>query len=55
MEFEEVIHTDLEGQFMADVMGMKSCKIYMGEASRDKKSNRVQVWDAATEATARYI
>ncbi|CAM9753310.1 unnamed protein product, partial [Sphacelaria rigidula] len=51
----EVVHTDLEGPFNADITGMKFLQIFVGEASRNKNVVELKTRDAATDPTGAYI
>ncbi|CAM9301783.1 unnamed protein product, partial [Sphacelaria rigidula] len=51
----EVVHTDLEGHFHADVTGMKYFQVFVDEASRDKHVAGLEKRDAANDATGAYI
>ncbi|CAM9581103.1 unnamed protein product [Sphacelaria rigidula] len=51
----EVVHTDPEGPFHADVTGMKYFKVFVDKVSRDKHVAGLKTRDAATDATRAYI
>lgn len=51
----EVMHTDLEGPFRADVLGMKYFQVFVDEASTEKHVVGLKTRDAAVDATAAYI
>ncbi|CAN0455718.1 unnamed protein product, partial [Discosporangium mesarthrocarpum] len=51
----EVLHTDLEGPFNADVTGMRYFQVFMDEASRHKRVFGLKTKDAAAAATTAYL
>ncbi|CAM9868982.1 unnamed protein product, partial [Sphacelaria rigidula] len=51
----EVVHSDLEEPFHADVTGMKYFQVFVDGASRDKHVVGIKTQDAATDATGAYI
>ncbi|CAN0496069.1 unnamed protein product, partial [Discosporangium mesarthrocarpum] len=50
----EVVHTDLEGPFNADVTGMRYFQVFVDEASRHKRVFGLKTKDAAAAATTAY-
>ncbi|CAN0439419.1 unnamed protein product [Discosporangium mesarthrocarpum] len=51
----EVVHTDLEGPFNADVTGMRYFLVFVDEASRHKRVFELTTKDAAAAATTAYL
>ncbi|CAN0458939.1 unnamed protein product [Discosporangium mesarthrocarpum] len=51
----EVVYTDLEGPFNADVTGMRYFQVFVDEVSRDKRVFGLKTKDTAAAATTAYL
>ena len=51
----EIIHTDLERRFLADITGIKYFQVFVGEATRDKRVPGLKTRDVSNSSTADYI